>query len=67
MTENKILEVKDLCCSYQKSGGLFGKKESSLWDRELGLSEALAFYAAPALDHQGCLRIFLQLFPPHAP
>lgn len=47
--------------------GLFGKKESSLWDRELGLSEALAFYAAPALDHQGCLRIFLQLFPPHAP
>ena len=45
----------------------FWKKESSLWDRELSLSEALAFYAAPALDHQGCLRIFLQLFPPHAP
>ena len=28
MTENKMLEVKDLCCSYQKSGGLFGKKET---------------------------------------
>ena len=26
MAENKILEVKDLCCSYQKSVGLFGKK-----------------------------------------
>ena len=28
MAENKILEVKDLCCSYQKSVGLFGKKET---------------------------------------
>ncbi len=26
MAENKILEVKDLCCSYQKSVGLFGKR-----------------------------------------
>ena len=27
MTEEKILEVKDVCSFYQKSGGLFGKKE----------------------------------------
>ncbi len=27
MTEEKILKVKDVCSFYQKSGGLFGKKE----------------------------------------
>ena len=27
MTEEKILEVKDVCSFYQKGGGLFGKKE----------------------------------------
>ena len=29
MAENKILEVKDLCCSYQKSVGLLEKRRPS--------------------------------------
>lgn len=28
MTEEKILEVRDLCSFYEKSGGLFGKKQT---------------------------------------